>query len=69
MYLQCTRSENWVLSPVAAESMFMLTPDNIRGRLTETPHGPGLVLDFTLELTIPLSDEDGTHFLLMLVGD
>ena len=47
----------------------MLTPDNIRGRLTETPHGPGLLLDFTLELTIPLSDEDGTRFLSMLVGN
>ena len=47
----------------------MLTPDDIRGRLTETPRSPGLVSDFALELTIPLSDEDGTHFLLMLVGD
>ena len=52
-----------------AESTFMLTPDDIRGRLTETPHGPGLVSDFALELTIPLSDEDGTRFLSMLVGD
>ena len=47
----------------------MLTPDDIRGRLTETPHGPGLVSDFALELTIPLSDEDSTCFLSMLVGD
>ena len=53
----------------AAELTFMLTPDDIRGRLTETPCGPGLVSDFTLELTIPLSDEDGTQFLSMLVGD
>ena len=53
----------------AAELMFMLTPDDIRGRLTETPHGPGLSSDFALELTIPLLDEDGTRFLLMLVGD
>ena len=52
-----------------AESTFMLTPDDIRGRLTETPHGPGLSSDFTLELTIPLSDEDGTRFLSMLVGN
>ena len=52
-----------------AESTFMLTPDDIRGRLTETPRGPGLVSDFTLELTIPLSDEDGTRFLSMLVGN
>ena len=52
-----------------AESMFMLTPDDIRGQLTETPRGPGLVSDFALELTIPLSDEDGTRFLSMLVGD
>ena len=52
-----------------AESTFMLTPDDIRGRLTETPHGPGLVSDFALELTIPLLDEDGTCFLLMLVGN
>ena len=43
-----------------AESTFMLTPDDIRGRLTETPHGPGPSSDFALELTIPLSDEDGT---------
>ena len=50
-----------------AESTFMLTPDDIRGRLTETPRGPGLVSDFALELTIPLSDEDGTRFLSMLV--
>ena len=47
----------------------MLTPDDIRGRLTETPHGPGLSSDFALELTIPLSDEDGTCFLSMLVGN
>ena len=53
----------------AAESTFMLTPDNIRGRLTETPRGPGLVSDFALELMIPLLDEDGTRFLSMLVGD
>ena len=53
----------------AAESTFLLTPDNIRGQLTETPRGPGLVSDFALELTIPLSDKDGTRFLLMLVGD
>ena len=52
-----------------AESTFMLTPDNIRGRLTETLHGPGLSSDFTLKLTIPLSDEDGTRFLSMLVGN
>ena len=52
-----------------AESTFMLTPDDIRGQLTETPRGPGLVSDFALELTIPLSDEDGTRFLSMLVGD
>ena len=30
---------------------------------------PGLVSDFALELTIPLSDDDGTRFLSMLVGD
>ena len=53
----------------AAELTFMLTPDDIRGRLTETPRGPGLLSDFALELTIPLSDEDGTRFLSMLVGD
>ena len=47
----------------------MLTPDDIRGQLTETPRGPGLVSDFALELTIPLLDEDGTRFLSMLVGD
>ena len=52
-----------------AELTFMLTPDDIRGRLTETPRGPGLVSDFALELMIPLSDEDGTHFLSMLVGN
>ena len=52
-----------------AESTFMLTPDNIRGRLTETPHGPGLSSDFALEPMIPLSDEDGTRFLLMLLGN
>ena len=33
------------------------------------PCGPGLVSDFALELMIPLSDEDGTRFLLMLVGN
>ena len=32
-------------------------------------HSPGLVSDFALELTILLSDEDGTRFLSMLVGD
>ena len=53
----------------AAESTFMLTPYNIRGRLTETLRGPGLVSDFTLELRILLSDEDGTRFLSMLVGN
>ena len=47
----------------------MLTPDDIRGRLMETPRGPGLVSDFALELTIPLSDKDSTRFLWMLVGD
>ena len=52
-----------------AESTFMLTPDDIRGRLTETLCGPGLVSDFALELTIPLSDKDGTRFLSMLVGN
>ena len=51
------------------ESTFMVTPDNIRGHLTETPHGPGLISNFTLELTIPLLDEDRMRFLLMLVGD
>ena len=51
-----------------AELTFMLTPDDIRGRLTETPRGPGLVSDFALELMIPLLDEDGTRFLSMLVG-
>ena len=35
----------------------------------ETPHSPGLSSDFALELTIPLSDKDGTRFLLMLMGD
>ena len=53
----------------AAESTFMLTPDDIRGQLTETPHGPGLVSDFALELTISLSDKDSTRFLSMLVGN
>ena len=52
-----------------AESTFMLTPDDIRGQLTETPHGPGLSSDFALELMIPLSDEDSTRFLSMLVGN
>ena len=47
----------------------MLTPDDIRGRLTETPRGPGLVSDFALELTILLLDKDGTRFLSMLVGN
>ena len=51
-----------------AESTFMLTPDNIRGRLTETLRSPGLVSDFALELTTLLSDEDGTKFLSMLVS-
>ena len=51
------------------ESTFMSTPDDTRGRPTETPHGPGLSSHFALELTIPLSDEDGTHFLSMLVGN
>ena len=53
----------------AAELTFMLTPDNIRGQLMETPCGPGLVSDFALELMIPLLDEDGTRFLSMLVGN
>ena len=53
----------------AAESMFMSTPDDIRGRLTEILRSPGLVSDFTLELTILLLDKDGTHFLSILVGD
>ena len=53
----------------AAESTFMLTPDDIRGRLMEMPHSPGLLSDFTPELTIPLLDEDGTRFLSMLMGD
>ena len=53
----------------AAESTFMLTPDDIRGRLTETPHSPGLASDFALELMILLSDKDGTRFLSMLMGD
>ena len=52
-----------------AESTFMLTPDNIRGQLTETLRSPGLVSDFALELMIPLSDEDSMRFLMMLVGD
>ena len=52
-----------------AESTFMLTPDDIRGRLTETLHSPGLSLDFALELMILLLDEDGMRFLLMLVGN
>ena len=52
-----------------AESTFMLTPDDIRGRLTETPRSPGLVSDFALELMILLLDEDGTRFLSMLVGN
>ena len=48
----------------AAESTFMLTPDNIRGRLVETPHGPGLASEFTLELMILLSIEDGDRMLV-----
>ena len=47
----------------------MVTLDNIRGCLTEMLHGPGPISNFTLELTIPLSDEDGMRFLSMLVGD
>ena len=66
-FLVCPWQES--LLQHVAESMFMLTPDNIRGQLTETPRGPGLVSDFALELTIPLLDEDGTRFLSMLVGD
>ena len=50
-----------------AESTFMLTPDEIRGRLVETPRGHGVVLDFVLELTIPLSAEDDDRILSMLV--
>ena len=53
----------------AAESMFILTPDEIRGRLVETPHGHGVASDFVLELTIPLSVEDGDRILSMLVPD
>ena len=53
----------------AAELMFMLTPDEIRGRLVETPRGHGVASDFALELTIPLSQEDGNRILLMLVPD
>ena len=33
------------------------------------PRSPGLVSDFALELMIPLTDEDGTRFLSMLVGN
>ena len=47
----------------------MVTPDNIRGHLTEMLHGPGLISDFTLELMILLTDEDSMRFLLVLVGD
>ena len=53
----------------AAELTFMLTPDDMRGRVMEMPCGPGLESDFALELTIPLSDGDGTRFLSMLMGD
>ena len=53
----------------AAESTFMLTPNDIRCRLTETLCSPHLASNFALELTIPLSDEDGTRFPSMLVGD
>ena len=38
----------------AAELMFMLTPDDIRGRLVETPHGHGVASDFVLEFVIAL---------------
>ena len=51
----------------AAESTFMLTPDEIRGRLVETPCGHGVASDFVLELTNPLLAEDGDRILLMLV--
>ena len=53
----------------AAESTFMLTPNEIRGRLVEMPRGHGVASDFTLELTIPLSTEDGNRILSMLVPD
>ena len=53
----------------AAESMFMLTPDNIRGQLVKTPHGPGLVSNFALELMISLLVKDGDRILSMLVSD
>ena len=33
------------------------------------PHGPGLASEFALELTIPLSVEDGDMILSMLVPD
>ena len=52
----------------AAESTLMLTPDNIRGQLVETPCGPGLTSDFVLELTIPLLVKDGGR-ILSLVPD
>ena len=52
-----------------AELMFMLTPDEIRGRLVKTPRGHGVASDFTLELMIPLSQEDGDRILSMLVPD
>ena len=53
----------------AAESTFMLTPDEIRGQLVKTPRGHGVASDFVLELTIPLMTEDGDRILLMLVPD
>ena len=53
----------------AAESTFMLTPDEIRGRLVEMPRGHGVASDFMLELMIPLSAEDGDRILSMLVPD
>ena len=55
LFLVCPWQES--LLQHVAESTFMLTPDDIRGRLTEMPRSPGLVSDFTLELTIPLLDE------------
>ena len=51
----------------AAESTFMLTPDEIRGQLVETPRGHGVDSDFALELTIPLLAEDSDRILSMLV--
>ena len=53
----------------AVELTFMLTPDDIGGQLMEMLHSPGMVSDFALELTIPLSDEDSMRFLSTLVGD